>query len=121
MNITLDVSEELSRRVVGLEEQLPEALALGLDELISRPREGFDGFVEVLEFLAGLPSPEDVMNLRPSVGLQAQIEQLAEKYKADSLSAQEMLLWRQYEFLEHVVRMAKARAYVKLQEQASAA
>jgi uncharacterized protein YbaP (TraB family) len=121
MQITLDLSEDLARRVSGLEERLPEALALGLDELAARPREGFNGVVEVLEFLASLPSPQEVMLLRPSVSLQGQIDQLAEKHKSQVLSAQETLLWKQYEFLEHVVRMAKARAYLRLQEQASAA
>ncbi len=121
MQITLDLSEDLARRVSGLEEKLPLALALGLDELASRPQEGFKGFVEILEFLANLPSPEEVLALRPSETLQAQIDQLAEKYRAEALTANETLLWKQYEYLEHVVRMAKARAYLKLQEQADAA
>ena len=116
MQITLDLSEDLARKMSGLEEQLPQALALGLDELASRPQEGFKGFVEVLEFLANLPSPEEVLALRPSEMLQAQIDQLAEKHKAEALTASETLLWKQYEYLEHVVRMAKARAYLKIRE-----
>ena len=120
MQITLDLSEDIARKVSGLEAQLPQALALGLDELASRPQEGFNGFVEVLEFLANLPNPEEVLALRPSENLQAQIDLLAEKHKAETLTASETLLWKQYEYLEHVVRMAKARAYLKFQEQADA-
>lgn len=117
MQITLDLPEDLLNKIVGLEEQLPRALALGVDELTSRPREGFNGFAEVLEFLANLPTPAEVLALRPSSSLQAQIDQLSEKYKAETLTAQDGLLWKQYEYLEHVVRMAKAKAYLKQQEQ----
>ncbi len=121
MQITLELSEDLAQKINGLEEKLPQALALGLDELASRPHEGFNGFVEVLEFLANLPSPEEVLVLRPSDSLQAQIDQLAETHKSGALTAQETLLWKQYEYLEHVVRMAKARAYLKIQGRADAA
>lgn len=128
MQITLDLPEDLVGQISGLEAQLPEALALGLGELTSRPHDGFSGFSEVLEFLADLPTPQDVLALRPSESLQAQIDQLSEQNKAlseqnkaQTLTTQGMLLWKQYEYLEHVVRMAKARAYLKLQDQASAA
>ena len=120
MQITLDLPEDFLSKISGLEDQLPQALTLGLEELTSRPREGFNGFAEVLEFLAGLPSPEEVLALRPSSSLQAQINQLAEQHKAEVLSAQDALLWKQYEYLEHVVRMAKAKAYLKLQGRALA-
>lgn len=121
MQITLDLPEDLVGQISGLEAQLPEALALGLGELTSRPHDGFSGFSEVLEFLADLPTPQEVLALRPSESLQAQIDQLSEQNKAQTLTTQGMLLWKQYEYLEHVVRMAKARAYLKLQDQASAA
>ncbi|CAN5815833.1 hypothetical protein BH23CYA1_BH23CYA1_08340 [soil metagenome] len=117
MQITLDLPEDLLDKISGLEDQLPQVLALGVDELTSRPREGFNGFAEVLEFLANLPTPAEVLALRPSSSLQAQIDQLSEKYKAETLTAQDILLWKQYEYLEHVVRMAKAKAYLKQQEQ----
>lgn len=116
MQITLDLPEDLLEKMAGLEEQLPQALALGVDELTARPQEGFNGFAEVLEFLANLPTPAEVLALRPSSSLQAQIDQLAEKHKAEALTGQDALLWKQYEYLEHVVRMAKAKAYLIQQE-----
>lgn len=121
MQVTLDLPEELWGAISGLEAQIPQVLLLGLQELRSRPQEGFHGFAEVFEFLAGLPTPEEVLALRPSVSFQTQLDLLSAKYKAESLTAEEMLFWRQYEYLEHVVRMAKARAYLKLQERANAA
>jgi hypothetical protein len=114
MQITLDIPEALLSRLNALDQSLPQVFELGLDELSARPQPGFTGFAEVLEFLANLPTPEEILALRPSETLQAQIDQLAEKHKAEALTSQEKQLWQQYEYLEHVVSMAKAKAYLKL-------
>lgn len=45
-----------------------------------------------------MQSPEEVLALRPSSSLQAQIDRLAEQHKAGVLSAQDALLWKQYEY-----------------------
>jgi hypothetical protein len=66
MQITLDISEELFTKLGRLDQNLPQVLELGLNELLSRPQEGFTGFAEVLNFLANLPSPEEILALRPS-------------------------------------------------------
>jgi uncharacterized protein YnzC (UPF0291/DUF896 family) len=68
----------------------------------------------VLKTLARLPTPEEVLALRPSPTLQARIESLLEKNRTTGLEAEEQQEWQRYEYLEHVVRIAKARAAVKL-------
>jgi len=68
----------------------------------------------VLEFLAKLPSPEEIITLRPSPTLQAQIDALLEKNRTEGLTPAEEQAWEQYQYLERLVRMAKARAYLKL-------
>jgi hypothetical protein len=45
------------------------------------PEEHLTGFTEVLDFLANLPSPEKILELRPSVGMQEEIDRLSDKYK----------------------------------------
>ena len=114
MQITLDVSEELLTQLDPSQQQLSQALELGLHELKARPQEGFSGFAEVLEFLADLPTPEEILLLRPSESLQSQIDRLSDGYQAQTLTPQEQQLWQQYEYLEHIIRMAKAKAYLKL-------
>jgi hypothetical protein len=114
MQITLDIPEELFAKLGTLDQNLPQILELGANELLSRSQTGFTGFAEVLDFLANLPTPEEILNLRPSPTLQAQIDRLSEKYQAHDLTAAEQQLWQQYEYLEHVIRMAKAKAYSKL-------
>jgi hypothetical protein len=37
-----------------------------------------------------------------------------EKYQAQDLNPAEQQLWQQYEYLEHIIRLAKAKAYLKL-------
>lgn len=120
MQITIDVPEALLTKLNALEQSLPQVLELGINELSARPQPGFTGFAEVLEFLADLPTSEEILALRPSETLQAQINQLAEKHKAEALTPQEQQLWQQYEYLEHLVSMAKAKAYLKLKSSAIA-
>ena len=114
MQIILDVSEELINELGSSQQHLSQALELGLHELKARPQEGFSGFAEVLEFLANLPALEEILLLRPSESLQAQIDRLSEAYQAQTLTPEEQQLWQQYEYLEHIIRMVKAKAYLKL-------
>lgn len=119
MQITLDIPEELFIKLGRLDQSALQVLELGVNELIARPQPGFMGFAEVLDFLANLPTPEEILALRPSPSLQAQIDRLSEKYQAQTLTPAEQQLWQQYEYLEHVIRIAKAKAYLKLNADAS--
>lgn len=65
---------------------------------------------DVLRFLAGQPSPEEVLALRPSAGLQSRIDELLAKGLNEGLSVAEEEEWQQIEALEHLVRTAKANA-----------
>ena len=114
MQIMDDIAEELITELGSSQQHLSQALELGLQELKARPQEGFSGFAEVLEFLANLPTPEEILLLRPSQTLQAQIDRLSAAYQNQTLTPQEQQLWQQYEYLEHIIRMVKAKAYLKL-------
>lgn len=112
--ITLQLSDELIQRLRNHEGRLPEILERGLRDLNAETQAGFDGAAGVLEFLAGLPTPQEILELRPSDRLQHQVQELLEKSRTGTLSAQEELEWERYEFLEHLVRLAKARARQRL-------
>lgn len=114
MLVTLDIPEELAVRLSPLEHQVTQILELGLRELNASTQTGFKGAAEVLEFLATLPTPEEIIALRPSPMLQARITALLEKNRTEGLTPDEEQAWEQYQYLEHLVRMAKARAYLKL-------
>jgi hypothetical protein len=68
---------------------------------------------DVLETLARLPGPDEVLALRPSHALQARMEALLEKNRTTGLSSAEHQEWQGYQHLEHLVRLAKANALSK--------
>jgi hypothetical protein len=114
MQITLDLPDDLASQLGAVQNKLPEILKLGLRELNASPREGFSGIADILEFLADLPTPEEILALRPTTELQTQISELLDKNRSNGLNAEEEQLWQSYEYLEHIVRMAKAKAHTKL-------
>lgn len=116
MQFTLELPDDLASQLSALEDKLPQILQLGLRELNAGGQAGFTGAAEVLEFLATLPSPEEIVALRPSETLQTQIDFLLERNKTQGLTADEEQTWQQYQYLEHLVRIAKAQALLKLKQ-----
>ena len=109
MDLTLTIPDELATRLRAVEDRLPEILELGLREWLSTPP-GYAGLNDLLETLARLPSPEEVLALRPATVLQDRIEELLDKNRAGGLSGEERREWEHYEYIEHLIRLAKARA-----------
>ena len=116
MLITIDISENLANRLTPIKGNIPLLLELGLREFNATALFAFKGAAEVLEFLARQPTPEETMALRPSENLQAQINVLLEKNRNEGLTLAEEQQWEQYQYLEHLVRIAKAKAYLKLKK-----
>jgi hypothetical protein len=115
MEITLTVPEELANRLRPALDQLPLILELGIRALnAGREPGGFTGLADVLEKLASLPTPEEVLALRPSPALQTRVEELLERNQSGGFSPDEQREWEQYQYVEHLVRLAKARAALKL-------
>jgi hypothetical protein len=79
MQINVEVPDDLAFRLSSMQDQLPQILELGLQEWNADAQSGFSGLAEVLEFLASLPSPEEILALEPSDELQQQVEELLEK------------------------------------------
>ena len=113
-SITLNLSDDLATQLRARQQQLPRILELGLREFDARGQAGFDGAAGVLELLAGLPAPEDVLSLRPSPRLAARVAELIEKSRNGEMTPLDEEDWESYEYLEHLVRMAKASAQLKL-------
>ncbi len=118
MQVTVELPDDIAAQLVSLQDEVPEILALGLLQLSANPSSGFSGLTEVLEFLAGLPSHQETLDFRLSEAAQSQVDSLLEKNRSNGLEPLEKRLWQQYEFVEHLVRMAKARALLKLKQAA---
>jgi hypothetical protein len=113
-SITLSVPDDLASQIKAQQRQLPKILELGLRELNAGGQSGFDGAADVLELLAALPPPEEILNLRPSARLSARVAELIEKGRSGEMTPLDEEEWDRYEYLEHLVRMAKAAAQLKI-------
>ena len=114
MPVSVSLPDELAGRLRLYEQDLPDIINLGLREWNARGEPGFAGLSGVLETLATLPTPEEVLALRPSASVQARLEELVQKTRQGHLSAEEQREWDHYQFVEHLVRLAKAKAVLKL-------
>lgn len=115
MHLTVDVPSELAPQFAQAgAENYPQILALGLREWRLRSGDEYPGLNAIIEHLAQLPEPQDVLALRPSPELQHRARELLAKTRAAGLSASEQAEWNHLEFAEHIVRMAKAHAALKM-------
>lgn len=114
MTVTLTIADDLASRLRPYEDRLPEILELGMRELRARGDSGYGGVTSVLETLAALPDPAEVLTLRPAPPLQERLDHLLEKSRAEGLSPDDQREWDLYLFVEHLVRLAKANATRKL-------
>jgi hypothetical protein len=67
-------------------------------------------YFEIIDFIAGGTTPEAVADFRPSQEAQRRVSELIEQEKQTSLSPQEKAELDHFVELEHILRMAKARA-----------
>jgi hypothetical protein len=65
---------------------------------------------EIVDFIAAGSTPLGVSKFSPSAEAKARVIELVERSKSDSLSAAEALELEHYRQLEHLMRLAKARA-----------
>jgi hypothetical protein len=72
MQLTLQIPDDLAAELRPREWRLPRILSLGLRELNAQGAAEFAGLADVLELLASLPTPDQIMALRPSQALQDQ-------------------------------------------------
>src|SRR5947209_122597 len=101
MPMTVTIADDLAKQLKPYEKQFQQIVELGLRELRARSETGYHGVSSVLEKLAALPNPEDVLALRPAPALQERIDDLLEKHRTASLSADDQREWDQYQYLEH--------------------
>ena len=67
-------------------------------------------YEEIVDFIAGGSTPDGVATWRPSQQAQDRVAQLIDGEKAGTLSAEERAELNHYLELEHLMRLAKARA-----------
>jgi hypothetical protein len=71
-------------------------------------------YEEIIEFIAAGSTPTAVVEFQPSQEARHGIESLLARQKSQGLSAEESAELDQYLELEHIMRLAKARARRRL-------
>jgi hypothetical protein len=67
-------------------------------------------YMEIIDFIAGGTRPEGVIQFRPSGGAQSRVADLIEREKSAGLSSEGRAELDHFLELEHILRMAKAKA-----------
>jgi hypothetical protein len=67
-------------------------------------------YLELIDFVAGGTTPEDVINFRPSTEAQRRVHELIERERETRLTPEEAAELGHFLELEHILRMAKAKA-----------
>jgi hypothetical protein len=71
---------------------------------------------EFVEFIAAGSTPQSVIDFRPSEETKAHVADLIRRQKAESLSPDETAELNHYLQIEHLMRLAKARARQHLRQ-----
>jgi len=67
-------------------------------------------YLEIIDFIAAGTTPKAVADFRPSLEAQQRLASLMEREKVDGLSPEEKAELDHFIELEHILRMAEARA-----------
>lgn len=116
---TLEIEDEVPGQLRPYQSDVNAILKLGIRQWQDREEPGYAGIDDILQKLATLPSPEEVLAFRPSPGFQNRMDELMEKNRKTGFTADEQREWDGYEYAEHLVRMAKIHATIKLKRSAS--
>jgi hypothetical protein len=65
---------------------------------------------EIIDFIAAGTTPQQVINFRPSLQTQKRVEELVDMEREQRASAEEKAELDHFMELEHILRMAKAKA-----------
>ncbi len=111
VEIRVPLSDTLAARLAPVQEQLPEILALVTGDGLPISAKAY---LEVLEFLASAPSPEETILFRLSPTLQESITQLQERNNDGTITVFEKAELERLLRVEHLMRAIKLQSHKKL-------
>jgi hypothetical protein len=115
MQLTLQLPDEMAEFLPHGEAELAAVFSAGLRQWNNARNFEVEQITDMTTLLAGLPSPEEVLAIRPSAKLGERAQILLHKSKTGELTAEEQTEWDSIARLEHLIRVAKAKAATKIQ------
>jgi len=114
--ITLDVPDDLAARLRLIKTDLPRLLSIALDLFTtdsslttSATKSNYAVFEEMINFLAGSPTSEQILAFKISPAAQARLQELLDKNSEATLSEDETAELDAYEQVNHTLLLLKAR------------
>lgn len=104
VKITIDLPEELSDKLTQLGNRLPEFITLSLQQ----PAIPATVYRYIIDFLASQPTPEQILDFRPTSTMQERLKILLIRNQSGDLTAIEQQELDEYEKIEHLIIMLKA-------------
>ena len=69
---------------------------------------------EMIDFITSIPRPEEIISFHPSEASQLRLEDLQFKRREEGLTEEELHELEQFVMVEHIMRIAKAKAKQRL-------
>ncbi len=107
IELTIQIPDDLACQLQPVQNHLPEIIRIGLHKFV--PTNNLL-YTEVIEFLAGGPPPQSIINFRPSIQAQTRVNHLLLKNQTHGLSAEEQTELDYYEQLDYLMTLVKAKA-----------
>jgi len=108
--ITLNIPDDLADRLRDHQGDLRHILEIGLRRLRIESDPMSAGLEDAINQLADARTPQEVLAVRANPCLTARVAALLEKNESEGLTPAEQVEWDRYEFIEHIIRLAKATA-----------
>jgi len=108
--ITLQVSDDLARRLDAEREDLPQILEWALQSWRAPRSESSSPFAEMVDFLASRPTAEQILAFKISASSQARLASLLDKNREEGLTSTEHAELDWYEYVHEIMTRLKAQA-----------
>ncbi len=115
--ITLQVPDQLARRIAPLQAQLPQLLAHTLDLYApeeSTPPQKYSLTEEIINFLASRPTTEQIIDFKVSSSTQQRLDALLEKKSSGKITPAEIVEYNAYRQVNHIFILLKAQTRASL-------
>ena len=111
IELTLQIPNDLALRLRPVQDRMTEIIELGLREIAPAQ---YGLYNEVIEFLASGPTSQAIAAFRPSSDALERVSELLDKNRVGVLTPDEQAELDQYERLDYLIALVKARARQRL-------